>query len=153
MSRSIWIASTLALVCGCAQLGCGPMGPIPGGKLDGVVVSGEVSDWSFTDEIKNIQLEARPGDPYSVTTWCAAHGGGIYVGSGGGEKTRWARYLLADSRVRLRIDGKLYNRSAVRVTDRDEIEAVLQKLETKYNFELDDEDQIDGLLFRMDPSQ
>ena len=151
MSRSVWVASALALVVGCVQLGCPPMGPIPGGRLSGERVDQQVADWSFTDEIKNIQLETRPDAPYSVTTWCAAHDGGIYVGSGGGDKTSWARYLLDDARVRVRIEGKIYDRSAVRVTSADEIQAVLRKLEMKYNFEMDDDDAAEGLLFRMDP--
>ena len=61
-------------ICLCAAgaalaLACGPIGPIPGGALRGDPVAEPVQDWSFLDAEHTVQLETRPGDPYSVNVW------------------------------------------------------------------------------------
>ena len=35
--------------------------------------------WTFTNEVDTVQLETRPGDPYSVNIWCVAIEGALYV--------------------------------------------------------------------------
>ena len=67
-------------------LACGPLGPLPGGELSGSVASAP-SDWSFTDEQENVQLETRPSDPYSVNVWGAGVDGSFYVAAGRGADT------------------------------------------------------------------
>lgn len=140
----------LALLASTA-LACQPMGPVPGGKLSGEVVTTPVDDWSFASAIETIQLESNPGDPYSVNVWFVAQGARLWIAAGGGGKSRWAKNIAADPRVRLRIEDKIYERQAVRVTEQAEIDEVLVLYQTKYDYQRDADDESEALLFRMDP--
>jgi hypothetical protein len=149
-------------VCRCAALlgvlllaGCGffePIGPIAGGRLSGEVVSEPVADWSFVDNHETIKVETRPGDPYSVTTWVFHHGGNLYVPCGDPESRTWVANVQADPRVRLKIGERIYERSAVRVTDPAEFEAAAQPLLRKYDLDPPEEgEETEAWLFRMEP--
>jgi hypothetical protein len=138
-------------------LGCwGPVGPIPGRSLGGPVHSGALPDWSLVDEVETIQLEARPERPYSVNVWCGAHEGALYVptslilGPDDPNERDWVRFVAEDPRVRLRIDGVVYELRAVRVEDPGEREAVRARLLAKYERENDDHAQ-QAWIFRMEP--
>jgi hypothetical protein len=98
-------------------MGTGPCGPIPGGQLDGPVVTAPVADWSFLGDSFACELETRPADPHSVRATCFQRDGVLYVGSIGAPYKRWPAMVAADPRVRVRLDGKVYERTAVRVTD------------------------------------
>ena len=80
MSRSIsiWLATALAL----ASLGCQPSETRPGLWLNGESVEAPVADWSFTDAFQNVFIQTSPwyGLPHSVTIWCAAQDGELYIG-------------------------------------------------------------------------
>jgi hypothetical protein len=112
----------------------GPTGPISGGRLQsGELVSDPDIDWSFAvgQEIE-LQLVEPMG---SRTTGVMVHEGELYVACDLG--FIWARFsgrrrwilnviylfkgwhedVMRDGRVVLRIEGKLYERQAVRVTD------------------------------------
>jgi hypothetical protein len=133
-------------------LACGPLGPLPGGRLKGEVVRDPVADWSFTDDYETIALETRPEDPYSVTTWCFAHGGYLYVPSREPREKTWVQNVLADSRVRLRIGDRIYERRAVRVTDEAVIDAIVPAVLAKYELERPQGDDAPEVwFFRMDP--
>lgn len=140
----------LALV-GAAFVACEPIGPIAGGRLSGEAVTGPVDDWSFADPEPTIQIETRPDDPHSVTVWCVAHEGRLYVPSRHPERKRWVKNVLEDPRVRVRVGGRLYEGVAVRVTDAAEIEGVVPALLRKYEIEpRDAEEERDVWLFRID---
>lgn len=146
------IAAVIAL--SLVTFGCGPLGPIPGGRLSGEVFSAPVSDWSFASAVETIQLETRPDDPYSVNIWFVSQGSRLWVASGGGDESKWAQNLAADPRARLRIDGKVYERTAVRADDQAEQDEVLVLYQTKYSSVprspvAKDEDK--AVVFRMDP--
>lgn len=143
-------ATALALLAATA-LACQPIGPVPGGRLSGEVVATPVDDWSFASAVETIQLESDPDDPYSVNIWFVAQGARLWVAAGGGGKSSWAKHLLADPRVRLRIDGKIYERKAIRVTLQAEIDEVLVLYQTKYDYQRDAGEESEALLFRMDP--
>jgi len=132
-------------------LACGPHGPLPGGRLDGEIVTAPVDDWSFASALETISVETRPDDPYSVNVWFVSQGPRLWVAAGSGETAKWAQNLLADPRARLRIEGKLYERAAVRTTDQAEQDEVLVLYKTKYDFERDPGDETKAVLFRMDP--
>jgi hypothetical protein len=151
MQRRLHVFGIAALlVCACGPLGCEPVGPFPGGELGGEVAS-EPSDWSFTDDFKNIQLETDPDDPYSVTVWCVTHDGRLYIAAARGTESAWARNLLDDPRSRVRVDGKLYDQRAVQVTEREELDKVLDMFVAKYDFDLpSEEERAGGVLFRME---
>lgn len=97
----------------------GPCGLLPGGAL-----SGETrpvpDDWSFAGDAGTMQLESRPGDPYSVNIAYTIIDGVFYINAGDTE-TAWVKNIAADPLVKARIDGALYELRAVRVTDDAEI--------------------------------
>jgi hypothetical protein len=138
---------------------CGPLGPLPGGEIDGALASTPAGDWSFTDAHWTVQLETRPGDPYSVNVWCAAAGGRLYVGAGRGGSSTWSRALLDNPRARVRIGTVLYEVTAIRVADDAEIETYLDALSLKYSssdaelsdFQPSSDQPPSAVLFRLEP--
>src|SRR5688572_17109762 len=116
----------LVLMVALALFGClDPRDRRPGLRLTGEVETAPVTDWSFTEGETEIFLETRTwyGIRHSVTVVCAVHDGALYVPSlyyDGGEfpdKRHWHRNVARDPRVRLEIDGRIYERRAVLVTD------------------------------------
>ena len=105
----------------------------------------------FSDEFKNIQLETGLDDPYSVTVWCATQQGQLYIAAARGTESKWAANLIDDPRARVRIDGLLYDRTAVRVSDAEEADKVLEMFVAKYDFEVpSEEERARAILFRME---
>ncbi len=111
---------------------CGPVWRVPGGRLSGTVVTDAVADWSFTDEIQTIAVEVRPSFPHSVTTWCFAHGGELYVPAGGPAAKKWPEWVRQNPSVRLEIEGKIYPGRFSRIIDRTEKRRLLGSLAAKY---------------------
>ena len=117
-----------------------PTGRTPGLWLKGDLVTGPVADWSFTDkyETAKIQTNTRYLLPHSVTTYCVAYNGQLYLTSvyraglvyphGRGWNTNIAR----DPHVRIKIGNQLYDHTLSYVTDAAEREAVLQLKRKKY---------------------
>jgi hypothetical protein len=131
-------------------LGCDPISMLPGRALSGTVKP-PPADWSFTDSVEVVQLETRPDDPYSVNVWGVAARGAFYVASGRGESSAWAKHISEDPRVRLRVNEDLYELRAVRTDDPSEREAFLEAAHRKYDFEVNEEQQAKGILFRLVP--
>ncbi len=103
----------LALVAACG----GPAGVIPGGELAGEEAT--AATWSeVVSESGTLDLETRPGEPYSVRVNYVFRDGNVYIDPADGRA--WYRYLTADRSVRVRLDGRIYRARAVAVTDPDE---------------------------------
>lgn len=136
----------------------GPLGPFPGPELAGSLVEQPVDDWSSVDAVKVVQIETRPENPYSVSTWLTRVGDGIYVFAGDDESP-WVQNIGDDPRVRIRIEGLIYERRAVRVTDLETKHTFLSTMRSKYEHDLgfDPEfwqrawDTGEFVLFRMEP--
>jgi len=139
------LTALAALACG------GPLGWMPGGKLDGQPVDAPVGDWSFASRVEKLQLETDPADPYSVNIWFVTEDGRLWVFAGGGESSTWAKNLSADPRAIVRIEGKLYPRKAVRVTDSEEIAHVQQLYLEKYDYTRDVNGVFHPVIIRLDP--
>ena len=126
----------------------GPVLVFPGGALDGPVEPAPES-FGFTAKT-TIQLETRPGDPYSVNISCFVVDGKLYVNAGD-TKARWVENMEADPRVRIRIDGILYELEAHRVLD----DAALAAFAKTYTAEFSmgrDPTQLDvAWVYRLDP--
>jgi hypothetical protein len=127
-------------------LGCGgPLGPISGGALSGEVKPAP-SDWSFVDDVEQVQLETNPGEPHSVNTWIGASGGALYLptsmirGPMLPTERAWVRNVEADDRIRLRVGEDVYELRAERVLDATEAETARAALVTKYALGADDMD-------------
>jgi hypothetical protein len=144
-----WIAPLGLLV---ISLGCGgPLIMLPGGSLSGTV-SAAPNDWTFTDAFKTVQLETRPGDPYSVNIWGVAIEGEFFVVSGRGLENAWAQHIESDPRVRLRVGSNVYELRATQSRDPADRTRFLQALTEKYEeFDPDEEQPSQALLFRLEP--
>jgi len=110
------VSTLLAFV----ALACnGPLGLLPGGKLSGEQRP-TPPDWAGVGKSGTIQLETRPGDPYSVNVSYRVVDGRLYVNAGDTE-TRWVKNIAENPDVRIRMAGMLYDLRAERVDSRQEI--------------------------------
>ncbi len=137
-------AGPFALAC---LLGCGPTLLIPGGELSGPVEASP-ENWAFSDEVSTIQLETRPANPYSVNIWAVGIGARLYVHAGA-NRSRWVENILADPRVRVRVAGKLYPLTAVRVEDPAEFATFADAYKKKYGTRPRNENVAEVYLYRL----
>jgi hypothetical protein len=95
-----------------AAVSCGgPILVIPGGALSGEVAPSPAS-WEGTDAAF-LDLELRPGNPYSVQLNYVVKDGKLYIDPAEGR--RWFDYLRENASVRARLSGKVYDLTAVLV--------------------------------------
>jgi hypothetical protein len=110
--------------------------------LTGEVVSTPVTNWDWVNKIhdpirKNtIMIETRTwyGIPHSVTTGIVGRGDKLYV-HGHQDEIRmaktfpydkaWTTNVARDPRVRMKIDGKIYEMTLVLIADRAEVAQVM----------------------------
>ena len=142
------LAIALALLIGIARWFDGPLGPIPGGPLRGELSKQDPGDWSFAGDAPTLELEVRGR---SLTVWYVTQGGVLYIAAAEAARKRWPAEAEADGRVRLRVGGRLYERQAVRITDRALARPVGDAFRAKYRVDLDDEAAARAWLFRIDP--
>lgn len=134
--RLITALSPLVLL---GTLACQPGDFRPGAWLSGEEVPTPVTDWAFTDAFQNCYLEAATWYriPHSVELWCAEHDGGFYIGSMSdsgawvGER-KWEKHLARNGDGAVRVDGKIYRGTLVRVEDAGLTEAIQQRYTAKY---------------------
>jgi hypothetical protein len=100
-----------------------PLALFPGGPLRaGELYTGPEPDWSFARDIQEMELQLLE-PPRSRITWLIVHEGKLYVACGymnswwGRLWKQWPHDAMKDGRAVIRIDGKRYEREAVRVTD------------------------------------
>ena len=125
----------------------GPFVLLPGGALEGSTAPTPES-WAFTDEVKTIQLETRPADPYSVNIWVIALGEHIYVHAGA-NRSEWVEHMEADPNVRLRVEDSIYELAAARVETQDEFDRFSDAYEKKYGRRPRNENVDEAYLFRL----
>lgn len=110
-----------------------------GGPLvDGELVTGPEPDWSFVSDIALVDLQLVD-PPRSRVMFIADHDGKLYVVSGymgsflGRLWKRWPVQAERDGRAVVRIEGKRYERTLVRIQPgADVIEGVSAELGRKY---------------------
>lgn len=105
-----------------------PYGTIPGKRLQGEEVTEPVEDWSFANQYRRVNVEVRPSDPYSVNAGYFVDDGALYISSA---KSRWARFLLEDPNIRVRVGENLYRVRATRMEGAD-LEIAQAAYSTKY---------------------
>ncbi len=137
-------AGPFALAC---LFGCGPILLLPGGQLSGPVEA-LPADWSFSDEVSTVQIETRPSDPYSINIWAVGLGSHLYIHAGA-NRSRWVENLMADPLVRVRIAGKIYPLTAVRVEDSAEFATFADAYKKKYGTRPRNENVAEVYLFRL----
>jgi hypothetical protein len=139
----------LAVLLAASLSGCaGPCGLLPGGALEGRIVATPGS-WGFTDEVKTVQLETRPADPYSVNVWVVAAGAHLYVHAGA-NRAEWVEHLEADPSARLRIGDAIYALAAVRVEEQAEFDRFSDAYERKYGRRPRNGNVAEAYLFRLE---
>ncbi len=114
MQRSL-LALTLFALVGCG----GPFLVFPGGELSGEVVTEPVDDWSFADDTF-VDVEFRPGDPYSVELNYVVRDGKLYIDPAEGRT--WFDYLRENPNLRVRFGSEIYPVKAVLVGKPGELE-------------------------------
>ena len=98
--------------------GAGPIAFVPGGVLWGETLE-PAADWSFTDSIKEIQVQTHVGPlPWSVTTWVLSSEGELFLAAGSCNRI-WTQRVLDDPDIRVRIDGAVYEMRARPATGRE----------------------------------
>jgi hypothetical protein len=120
--------------------GLEPRQRTPGLWLKGNVVTTPVTDWSFTDQVDTVEVQTRTWYlvPHSVTTYCVALNGRLYLDSfyrAGAEYPHgrsWNENVARDPRVRLKIGNNLYDVTLAHDTDAALKTAVLQLVAKKY---------------------
>ena len=126
---------TLAVTSGSSD---GPSPFFGGGPLiAGELVGGSEPDWSFAHDIGTIELQLLD-PPRSRLIWVVEHEGKVYVVSGYMSSTigrlwkRWPAQAERDGRAIVRIAGKRYERSLVRIREGSVVEGVTAELHRKY---------------------
>ena len=114
----------------------------PGLWLSGEVVRDPVADWAWVSDVSHpqrgntIMLETRTwyGIPYSVTILPTPRGDKLYIGGSARDDRlerefpyykQWWTNVERDPRVRLKIDGKIYEMTAALVSDPAELAEIL----------------------------
>jgi hypothetical protein len=143
-----------------ARLGDGPSVVFSGGPLvAGELVTGPEPDWSFARNIGTIEMQLLD-PPQSRLIWILENEGRIYVVSGymgsflGGLWKRWPAQAEQDGRAVVRIDGKRYPRSLVRIRTGSVVEGITAELGRKYRYEVTPADIAEGTtwLFELTPA-
>jgi hypothetical protein len=128
---------------------CGdPVMILPGGALKGTPTPAP-ADWSSVADVKTIQVEFRPSDPYSHNIWGVGLGHDLYIATSA-KGTRWTPFLAEDPKVRVRIGDALYDLTATPVTDAAERTRVADAYSLKYDIKADDNWVTGALIFRLD---
>ena len=105
----------------------------PDEQRPGLGLAGAMAESPFIsfEGQKQIYVETRTwyGIPHSVTTISWVQDGVLYVPCAWCEGKRWPRNVASNPNVRLKIDGALYERRAVKIEDAAERERLLAALD------------------------
>ena len=94
----------------------------PGGVLFGSVESGQITDWSFANDVPLCQIQVGR-IPYSINLNCmATETGELYLSCSQCAQKRWAGIALDIPNVRLRLNGTVYRVEATRVLEADALD-------------------------------
>ena len=144
--KTLWKVLEIVVVCLVLLLialritGFRPHGNTPGLWLKGDLVTTPVTDWSFTDNIETVNVQTSTWYllPHSVTTYCVAYNGQLYLTSvyrKGLEYPHgrsWNADVARDPHVRIKIGDKLYDRTLSYVADPAERAPVIAAKRKKY---------------------
>ena len=120
---------------------------LPGGALAGSATA-VPADWTDVDVPDIVEFETNPVDPYSVKIWAVPLGQDIYIHAGD-NRARWVDHIEADASVRLLVNDRLYDMTAVRVTDAAEFATFSAAYETRYGRRPGNENVAEVYLFRL----
>lgn len=112
----------------------GPLGPLPGGALvRGALSEDQKPRWETAGIGETVELEVRPGAPWSVTIWAVVYEGNLYISADFlNPIKRWPYFVLEDPSVEVRAAGRRYRCSALRVEDPGLVAALRGAFARKY---------------------
>jgi hypothetical protein len=110
----------------------GPLAMIPGGPLSGEVEQELDPDWSFARDLDTIDLQIESSPPRSVRTGVVVYEGRLYVPVTLAPLKRWQYVLPENPRVLARIEGRLFERWAVPVTEPEHLQELISTGQAKY---------------------
>ena len=134
----------------------------PGLWLKGEVVREAVTNWDWANDISDpirknsIMLETRTwyGIPHSVTISPTARGDKLYIGGSEQDfrlqkafpdsKAWWAN-IVRDPRVRMKIDGKIYEMTVSLIADRAEVAQIIGRDPVRKEIDANGKEQITGV--------
>ena len=134
----------------------------PGLWLKGEVVREPVKNWDWVREVNHpvrehyIMMETNTwyGIPHSVTVRLNPRGDKLYlVGTAQGARLdkefpdgkAWWKNVIRDPRVRMKIDGKIYEMTVVLVTDRAEVAEIMGRDPIRKEIGPDGKEQVVGV--------
>lgn len=100
----------------------------PGLALAGDLAPAQDTDWGFLAAGRNkifVQMATWYQLPHSITTTSWVRDGKLFVPCGRCATKNWPNHVARDDRVRLKVDGRLFDRKAVRLTTEEELRAAL----------------------------
>jgi len=109
---------------------CSAYIPLGSGALSGTVTP-TPENWTSLNEVKIIQVETLPEDPYSVNLWVVGIGSALYIHSGN-KRTKWVEHIQTNPNVRLKNSEKIYELKASQVTSADEYAKFSEVYAAKY---------------------
>lgn len=107
-----------------------PIGIVSGRALSGEEVA-YPANWDFTDDHQLIAVESRIGNPHSVTVICWLADGKLHIPARDGASKDWPSYVMADSRVRIKVGDKVYPASLTKIAD-DDVPGLIAQGASKY---------------------
>ncbi len=114
----------------------GPWGMIPGGAFRGRDEPCAPEAWQEFATVEELEVEANPGHPRSVTTWSIVHEGNLFLPADFLTPfKRWPHLVMADERIRVRLGGRIFRCRAERVSDRAEIASLRAAASAKYDLD------------------
>ena len=134
----------------------------PGLWLKGEVVREAVTNWDWANDVSDpirknsIMLETRTwyGIPHSVTISPTARGDKLYIGGSEQDfrlqkafpdsKAWWAN-IVRDPRVRMKIDGKIYEMTVSLIADRAEVAQIIGRDPVRKEIDANGKEQITGV--------
>ncbi|MCY3620221.1 MAG: hypothetical protein OXH68_00745 [Gammaproteobacteria bacterium] len=145
MKRILIVAGVIALVLYLVAIVL-PVDPVerrPGTSLSGDLAVDQDTDWGFVEGRTRawVETHTRYLVPHSITVSAWADDGKLYVGCRECDTKTWPRNVARDDRVRIKIGDSIYERRAIRITNADEMAAVLGPAAGRPGF----------AVFRMDP--
>ena len=135
---------------------------LPGLWLKGEVVREAVTNWDWANDVSDpirknsIMLETRTwyGIPHSVTISPTGRGDKLYIGGSEQDfrlqktfpdsKAWWAN-IVRDPRVRMKIDGKIYEMTVSLIADRAEVAQIIGRDPVRKEIDADGKEQITGV--------
>ena len=109
----------------------------PGLALPGELQEQHPEDWGFTDRNREIAIEVRTPYwiPHSVTIWCASVDGNLFVGARDPETKHWPGWTDRDPRIRLLIDGQIFEGQLFPVDNASRLERIRAAYQRKYELD------------------